>query len=168
MISSVLSRFLTFTNSIISFSKWNFSSRFKVGINLIVFLLLSSFMKANSSCWAKSTSITIQQTTTNRSIIFSQTSVRPVIMNISCESLALNTIYYQVFQAAESTWGYDIIKDGKIFIHQPFAPGISGKRGFSSKSKAEMAAKLVIEKINKGIMPPSLSIEEVQKIERKK
>jgi hypothetical protein len=168
MISTVLSKFLTFTNSIISLFKWKFSSRFKVGSNLIVFLLLSSLMKANSSCLAKSSFITIQQSATNSCIVFSQTSVHPIILNIACESQALNNIYYQVFQAAESTWGYDIIKDGKIFIHQPFAPGISGKRGFSSKLKAEMAAKLVIEKINKGIMPPSLSIEEVQKIERKK
>ena len=125
-------------------------------------------MRANNSCWAKSSFNTIQQSATNKCIIFPNKSFCPVNMNFISSSQSLNTIYYQVFQAAESTWGYDIIKDGKIFIHQPFAPGISGKRGFSSKLKAEMAAKLVIEKINKGIMPPSLSIEEVQKIERKK
>jgi hypothetical protein len=58
--------------------------------------------------------------------------------------------------------------DGKLFIHQPFAPGIHGNRGFSTKEKAERAAKLVIEKINNGIMPPSLSVDEVQAIENNK
>lgn len=49
---------------------------------------------------------------------------------------------YQVVSAAEKTWGYDILMDGKLFIHQPFAPGISGNRGFSTKEKAELAAQL--------------------------
>jgi hypothetical protein len=76
-----------------------------------------------------------------------------------------NTIDYQVISANENTWGYNILMDGKLFIHQPFAPGISGNRGFSTKKKASSAAKLVIEKIKKGIMPPSLSVAEVIKIE---
>ena len=75
---------------------------------------------------------------------------------------------FQIVSSAENTWGYDIIMDGKLFIHQPFAPGIRGNRGFSTKEKAERAAKLVIEKINNGIMPPSLSVDEVQRIENNK
>jgi hypothetical protein len=75
---------------------------------------------------------------------------------------------YQLIKATENTLGYDIMMNGKLFIHQPFAPGISGNRGFSSKEKAEWAAKLVIEKINNGIMPPSLSVDEVKQIENKK
>ena len=75
---------------------------------------------------------------------------------------------FQIVSSAENTWGYDIMMDGKLFIHQPFAPGISGNRGFSTKEKAERAAKLVIEKINNGIMPPSLSVDEVQTIENNK
>jgi hypothetical protein len=75
------------------------------------------------------------------------------------------TIDYQVISGTENTWGYNILMDEKLFIRQPFAPGISGNRGFSTKEKASSAAKLVIEKIKKGIMPPSLSVAEVLKIE---
>lgn len=75
---------------------------------------------------------------------------------------------FQIVSSAENTWGYDIMMDGKLFIHQPFAPGIRGNRGFSTKEKAERAAKLVIEKINNGVMPPSLSVDEVQRIENNK
>lgn len=81
----------------------------------------------------------------------------------------INTIMeYKVISAAENTWGYDIMMDGKLFIHQSFAPGMPGNRGFSTKEKAASAAKLVIEKINKGIMPPSLTVAEVLKIENTK
>jgi hypothetical protein len=31
---------------------------------------------------------------------------------------------FQIVSSAENTWGYDIMMDGKLFIHQPFAPGI--------------------------------------------
>jgi len=58
--------------------------------------------------------------------------------------------------------------DGKLFLHQPFAPGIAGNLGFSTKGKAALAAELVIEKISQGLMPPSLSVDEVQEIENKK
>jgi hypothetical protein len=75
---------------------------------------------------------------------------------------------YQLIEAAENTWGYDIMINGKLFVHQPFAPGISGNKGFSSKEKASSAAELVIEKIGQCVMPPSLSVEEVQEIENKK
>ena len=75
---------------------------------------------------------------------------------------------YQLIAAAENTWGYDILMNGQLFVHQPFAPGISGNQVFSTKEKAAKAAELVIEKIGKGVMPPSLSIDEVLKIENGK
>jgi len=73
---------------------------------------------------------------------------------------------YQLIEAAENTWGYDIIMDGKLFVHQPFVPGSKGSIGFAKESQAAAAAQLVIEKIQKGIMPPSLTINEVQLIKR--
>jgi hypothetical protein len=87
---------------------------------------------------------------------------------VFCQTQSSGTFEHQIVSAAENTWGYDIMMDGKLFIHQPFAPGIHGNRGFSTKEKAERAAKLVIEKINNGIMPPSLSVDEVQAIENNK
>jgi len=99
----------------------------------------------------------------------------PVILVVfsACSTEAMgqergSIMEYQIVSSAENTWGYDIMMDGKLFIHQPFAPGISGNRGFSTEKKAERAAKLVIEKINNGILPPSLSVDEVHRIENNK
>jgi len=84
---------------------------------------------------------------------------------VSTEEKQTNKFECQLIAAAENTWGYDIMMNGQLFVHQPFVPGISGNRGFSTKAKAVLAAELVIEKIGQGLMPPSLSEEEVLKIE---
>jgi hypothetical protein len=95
-------------------------------------------------------------------------AIQPSMAQSRSEEQQAEKFEYQLIEAAENTWGYDIMINGKLFVHQPFAPGISGNKGFSSKEKASSAAELVIEKIGQGVMPPSLSVEEVQEIENKK
>jgi hypothetical protein len=71
---------------------------------------------------------------------------------------------YKIIAAANNTWCYDIMAEGRIMIHQPSAPGLPGNEGFKTKSKAIKVAELVIEKIKNGEMPPSISIDEMKKI----
>ncbi len=54
-------------------------------------------------------------------------------------------------------FGYNIIIDGHIYIHQPSVPSVAGNKGFTSKEKAETTANFVIYKLTHHIMPPSLS-----------
>ena len=63
-----------------------------------------------------------------------------------------------------NNWGYDIYKDNQLFIHQPNIPAIEGERGFSSEQKAIITANLTIQKLQNGIMPPTLSIEELDSL----
>lgn len=58
-------------------------------------------------------------------------------------------------------WGYDILINGKLYIHQPIIPGVQGNRVFSSEEKAREAGELVISKIRNNILPPSVSVEEL-------
>jgi hypothetical protein len=46
-------------------------------------------------------------------------------------------------------WGYDILVDRKVFIHQDFIPAMQGKMGFDSEAKAELAARTVMRKLKK-------------------
>ena len=71
---------------------------------------------------------------------------------------------YTIISAANNTWCYDIYKDKKLFIHQPSIPAVPGNEGFKTKAGAEKVAKLVIDKIKKGEMPPSVSVEEMKKL----
>jgi Domain of unknown function (DUF4907) len=50
-------------------------------------------------------------------------------------------------------WGYNILEDNKIYIHQEFMPGIPGKHGFATKEDAVLVGNRVIEKISSNQMP---------------
>ncbi|MEO8415510.1 MAG: DUF4907 domain-containing protein [Ginsengibacter sp.] len=50
-------------------------------------------------------------------------------------------------------WGYDILVDHKIFIHQEYIPAIVGEKVFLSKEEAMRTAGLAIEKLKKGKLP---------------
>lgn len=73
-------------------------------------------------------------------------------------------ISYKLIKAEDNTWGYDILVDGNLVVHQPSKPALPGNSGFATQEKARKVAGLVIEKIKKGQMPPTLSPEEMQNI----
>lgn len=63
-----------------------------------------------------------------------------------------------------SGWGYDIYNNNKRFIHQPHIPALRGNQHFKKKEDALAVGKAVIKKIEKGLIPPSLSKIEVDSI----
>lgn len=73
-------------------------------------------------------------------------------------------ITYKLIPASNSTWCYDIYLSGKLFIHQPSIPGYQGNEGFKTKEKASVVAEFVIQKIIKGQMPPSVTLEELKQL----
>jgi hypothetical protein len=83
----------------------------------------------------------------------------------SASQFANSKISYKIIPAAEKTFGYDILADGKLMIHQPTIPGMPGNKGFKSEAAAQKIATLVIGKIKNGEMPPTVSVEEVKAVE---
>jgi hypothetical protein len=71
---------------------------------------------------------------------------------------------YIIISSENKTWGYDIYMGKRLFIHPPCVPGLPGNEGFKTKADAEKVGRLVIEKIKKGEMPPTVTIEEMKKI----
>ena len=61
-------------------------------------------------------------------------------------------------------WGYDIYLNEKKYIHQTTIPSVPGTAGFSSKKDAEKVGNLVLDKINRNEMPPSVTPEELKKL----
>lgn len=61
-------------------------------------------------------------------------------------------------------WGYDIFVDGKQYIHQETIPSIQGNYAFKTETDARKTAGLVIAKLRKNIMPPSVTPEELDSI----
>lgn len=50
-------------------------------------------------------------------------------------------------------WGYDILVDDSLFIHQESVPAVGGNAGFATRKYAEEAAALVLKKLRKEKMP---------------
>lgn len=69
---------------------------------------------------------------------------------------------YNIISAPNNTWCYDILMEGRLYIHQPSAPGLPGLEGFKTKEAASKVAELVITKMKKGEMPPSVTLEEMK------
>jgi hypothetical protein len=59
-------------------------------------------------------------------------------------------------------YGYDILNGGKPFIHQSTIPAVPGNQPFKTRKQAKRVARLVKHKLKKGIMPPTVSIAELQ------
>jgi hypothetical protein len=71
---------------------------------------------------------------------------------------------YRLIELADHTYGYDIYNADKLMIHQPSVPGAPGNKGFKTKADAGSVAKLVITKLKKGEMPPSVTTDELKKL----
>lgn len=82
----------------------------------------------------------------------------------SAETYANTKLTYKIIDAPGKTYCYDIYADSKLMIHQSSAPALPGNEGFKTKSDAEKVAQLVITKIKKGEMPPTVSVEELKKL----
>jgi len=71
-------------------------------------------------------------------------------------------IDYKVFHSATG-WGYDIVMNGKLVIHQEYIPTINKKKEFSTATQAKETALLVISKLKNNKFP-TLSKKEVEQI----
>lgn len=72
---------------------------------------------------------------------------------------------YETFQTNKG-WGYNILADGRVLIHQDAIPGQADTKGFKTKPQAEAMARLVIHKLRKRNGMPSVTNEEVKAVER--
>ena len=71
---------------------------------------------------------------------------------------------YKIIDAPGHSFGYDVYANGKLLIHQASIPARPGNEGFKAKQDAEKVAQLVMDKIRKGEMPPTVTVEEMKKL----
>lgn len=75
-----------------------------------------------------------------------------------------SNLTYNIIEAPNNTFGYDVFVDGKLMIHQKTIPAIPGIEGFKTKDDAACVAELVMNKIRQGEMPPTVSLEEMKNV----
>lgn len=95
-------------------------------------------------------------------------SVTPKIMNNPYKDAKIEIKILDNSKTAAETniggYGYDIYVFEALFIHQPTIPAVSGNRGFKTKEYANKVAELVTYKIKNNIVPPTVSIHEMDSL----
>lgn len=67
-----------------------------------------------------------------------------------------------VFSSEHGGFGYNIFVNDVLVIHQPHVPVVRGMQGFASHKEAQDVAALVIKKMKSGVIPPVITLEEMQ------
>lgn len=88
------------------------------------------------------------------------TEPKPLHSEVVDDSLKLSINVIET----EHGFGYEILRSGQKYIYQPTIPAVGGNKGFSTKEKAETAAKYVAYKISNNVMPPSVSPNELDSL----
>ena len=71
---------------------------------------------------------------------------------------------YKVIFKENTGWGYQIFDGSKMLINQEHIPAVQGTKGFETKEHAEIAAKFILNKIDNGIFPPTISPQELDSL----
>lgn len=58
-------------------------------------------------------------------------------------------------------WKFSIVREGKTIVNQTFIPAFPGQQHFYDSTSALLVGRLMKEKLDKGIFPPSLSKSEI-------
>lgn len=88
----------------------------------------------------------------------------PAIQDDKKAKVGSNEIEVELFQNEDNSWGYNVNVNSKRFIHQPNIPAIQGHKGFNSGEEAKQVAQLVVYKVENKIIPPGISLEELDSL----
>jgi hypothetical protein len=72
-------------------------------------------------------------------------------------------ITIKIIPSTNNTFGYDILLHGRPLVHQSNIPGLPGNEGFSTKQRVQTVAEFVVKKIRNNEMPPTVTIEDLNK-----
>ncbi len=73
-------------------------------------------------------------------------------------------ISIKIIPSINKTFGYDILLYGRPLVHQPSIPGLPGHEGFTTKARAQKVAAFVVKKIRNNEMPPTVTIDDLNKM----
>ncbi len=73
-------------------------------------------------------------------------------------------IEVKTFKSDSTGWGYDVCLYGSVYVHQPQVPAVNGNKTFATEEDAKKTGELVAHKIRNNIMPPALTIKELDSL----
>lgn len=72
-------------------------------------------------------------------------------------------IEIKTFSTADG-WGYDIYVWDSVYIHQQHRPAVPGNRGFNTEKEAQKVAEVVVRKMRKNEIPPTVTVDEMKNL----
>ena len=93
----------------------------------------------------------------------SQQQTKPLSKPLQSQNISDNFTVKTIF-SPDIGWGYQILNNDKLYINQPHIPAVAGIKGFSDENKAQITANFMIYKLNNGIFPPTISVEELDSL----
>lgn len=115
-----------------------------------------------TSCTGSNEVDEIEKNSSDTSIISTSEIVAPD--STATNSLSEIQYSYEAFETPGIGWGYKIFEYGKLFINQPHIPAVQGNKGFSSQEDAMKTAEFAISKMQNGIVPPTISTQELDSL----
>ena len=81
------------------------------------------------------------------------------------QELVVENLSLKITDSEYTGFGFEILQGTSPLIIQPHIPAIQGIKGFKTKEQASVIGYYMIYKINHGIMPPSITVQDLDSLE---
>ena len=81
------------------------------------------------------------------------------------EEIVTEGLSLKITESEHLGFGFEILQGTSTLIIQPHIPAIQGIKGFETAEQASIIGNYMIYKINNGIMPPSISVQDLDSLE---
>jgi hypothetical protein len=81
------------------------------------------------------------------------------------QALVTESLSLKIIDSEYAGFGFEILQGPSPLIIQPHIPAIQGMKGFHTKEQASIIGNYMIYKINNGIMPPSITVHDLDSLE---
>ena len=80
------------------------------------------------------------------------------------QDLVADSLWLKITDSEHIGFGFEILQGTNPLIIQPHIPAIQGIKGFETKEQAATIGNYMIYKITNGIMPPSISVQDLERL----
>lgn len=80
------------------------------------------------------------------------------------QELETESLSLKIIDSEHAGFGFEILQGTSPLIIQPHIPAIQGIKGFETEEQAAIIGNYMIYKINNGIMPPSISVQDLDSL----
>ena len=101
----------------------------------------------------------------NRSVAIKKPDEKIADKKNKQQELVGENLSLKITDSEYTGFGFEILQGTSPLIIQPHIPAIQGIKGFKTKEQASIIGNYMIYKINHGVMPPSISVQDLDSLD---